>query len=264
MREIIQDGNEPIKDFKQIHQDAFVDVNAKLLMPPIAISIGTHQYKQQLNPNAFGTYGNFSCVVGASKARKSFFKSLLIASYIGGNTSEYAPDFKSHRDTDKFILDFDTEQSKYHSQKVFKRVCEIAGGTTKMYKPYSLRKYDFRERLEFIEWCMLESDYKSNIGLVSIDGFADFTACHPPDSIKEHGYRRRFLKSIRRLEGGDENVIADQHRHFIRVACVHCRITTTKVSFINYIVMHKRCKMNRLDRHCRISHIIPEAACVFR
>ena len=176
MRETLDIGHEPIKDFTHIHREAFVDVNAKLLMPPLAISIGTHEYRGDSIPNAFGTYGNFSCVVGASKSRKSFFKSLLIASYIGGNSVEYAPDFRSHRTDESFILDFDTEQSQYHSQRVFKRVCEIAGSNSEYYKPYSLRKYDFRERLEFIEWCMLESDYKDNIGLVSIDGFADLVA----------------------------------------------------------------------------------------
>jgi len=176
MRELIDNGSEPIKDFKQIHREAFVDVQAKLHMPPIALSIGTHEYRGDQVPNAFGTYGNFSCVVGASKSRKSFFKSLLIASYIGGESTQYAPSFRTHREDNGFVLDFDTEQSQFHSQRVFKRVCEISGGYNEFYKPYSLRKFDFRERLEFIEWCMLESDYKDSLGLVSIDGFADLVS----------------------------------------------------------------------------------------
>jgi len=176
MRKLIDNGTEEIKDFSQMHLEAFVDVTAKLHQPPIAISIGTHEYRQESVPNAFGTYGNFSCIVGASKSRKSFFKSLLLASYIGGKSTNFAEDFRSHRKDDSFILDFDTEQSKYHSQRVFKRVSDICGQNYKSYKPYSLRKYDFRERLEFIEWCMLESEYKDNIGLVSIDGFADLVS----------------------------------------------------------------------------------------
>lgn len=176
MRKLIDNGTEDIKDFSQMHLEAFVDVTAKLHQPPIAVSIGTHEYRQELVPNAFGTYGNFSCIVGASKSRKSFFKSLLLASYIGGQSTNFAPDFKSHRSDDSFVLDFDTEQSQYHSQRVFKRVIEMTGKNYEFYKPYSLRKYDFRERLEFIEWCMLESEYKDNIGLVSIDGFADLVS----------------------------------------------------------------------------------------
>jgi hypothetical protein len=163
-------------DFNKMKLDAFVDVNEKLLHPPVAVSIGSHEYKGDSIPNAFGTYGNFSCIVGASKARKSFLKSLVMAAYIGGKTNTYAPDFRSHRVGEGFVLDFDTEQSAYHSQRVFKRVCDLVGGNANFYKPFSLRKYTFRERLEFIEWCIMESEFKSNIGLVSIDGFADLVS----------------------------------------------------------------------------------------
>ena len=163
-------------DFNQMRAEAFVDVTKKLSHPPVAISIGTHEYRGESIPNAFGTFGNFTCIVGASKARKSFFKSLTVAAYIGGNTNSFAPDFRSHRKGEGFVLDFDTEQSAYHSQRVFKRVCDMVGGNAEFYKPFSLRKYTFRERLDFIEWCILESDFKSNIGLVSIDGFADLVS----------------------------------------------------------------------------------------
>ena len=175
MIDLVSDEN-PIKDFKQIYRESFVNVKAKLSPPPIAVSIGTHTYRQDLIPNAFGTYGNFSCIVGASKARKSFFKSLLLASYIGGNSTNYAPEFKSHNSDKKLILDFDTEQSKYHSQMVFTRVGDIVGSVSDFYKPFSLRKFTHVERLEFIEWCIMESDFKNNIGMVSIDGFADLVS----------------------------------------------------------------------------------------
>ena len=163
-------------DFSKMLKDAFVDVNDKLKEPPIAVSIGSHTYNGLEYPNSFGTYGNFSCIVGASKSRKSFFKSMLIASYIGGNSIEYAPSFRTHRDDNKLILDFDTEQSEYHSQRVFKRVCDMVGSNAEIYKPFSLRRYTHKERLEFIEWCILESDFKDSIGFVSIDGVADLVA----------------------------------------------------------------------------------------
>jgi len=175
MDKINLDFQEPSKlDFDKILKESFVDVNAELQTPPLAVSIGTHSYSGNNYPNAFGTYGNFSCIVGASKARKSFFKSMLVASYIGGNTNEYAPDFRTHRDSEKWVLDFDTEQSAYHSQRVFKRVCDMVGGNAAIYKPFSLRKYTHKERLEFIEWCILDK-YKG-AGLVSVDGIADLVA----------------------------------------------------------------------------------------
>jgi hypothetical protein len=41
------------------------------------------------------------------------------------------------------------------------------------YKPFALRPYDPKQRIEFIEWLIYESEMKDNIGLVSIDGLAD-------------------------------------------------------------------------------------------
>jgi len=169
---------EPIKiDYKKMFQSSFIDVQAKLSYPPTAISMGlTHEIAGTRYPIPFGTYGNFSCIVGASKSKKSFIKSLLMAAYIGGGVTNYADNIKTHRETDKFIIDIDTEQSEWHSQNVFKRVPKMVGEYYDYYKPFYLRKYDFKERLQFIEWLILESEFKDNIGLVSIDGFADLVS----------------------------------------------------------------------------------------
>ena len=160
-------------DCSKVHSESFVDVTEEIPKPPIALSIGEVEYGQTRYDCAFGTYGNFSCITGASKAKKTFIKSLLIASFIGGKSNYYADNIKSHRNKDSYILDFDTEQSKWHSQKVFKRVGSITGANYELYKPFYLRRLDYKERLEFIEWCILESEYRDNIGFVNIDGFAD-------------------------------------------------------------------------------------------
>jgi hypothetical protein len=52
-------------------------------------------------------------------------------------------------------------------------VQQITGGYYKNYKPFYLRKYGYKERVQFIEYMILESEYKNNIGFVNIDGFAD-------------------------------------------------------------------------------------------
>jgi hypothetical protein len=41
------------------------------------------------------------------------------------------------------------------------------------YKPFALRPLDPKQRLEFIEYLIMESEMKDNIGLISIDGLAD-------------------------------------------------------------------------------------------
>ena len=166
----------PKLDYRKMQKEAFINVNDKLSYPPTAISMGEITIGQTRYPIPFGTMGNFSAIIGASKSKKTFLKSLIVASYIGGTTENYARDFKSHRATDKYILDIDTEQGEWHAQRVCKRVLQLCGGTYANYKPFYLRKYDYKERLEFIDWLILESEYRNEIGLVSIDGFADLVS----------------------------------------------------------------------------------------
>lgn len=161
------------KDFIKIHDEHFISVDEILKPQPVAISIGHSEYKGTTYPIPMGSYGDFSCIVGASKAKKSFFKSMLIAGYIGGNSNMFAEDIKGHRTSDKYVIDIDTEQSEYHSQRVFKRVVELVGVNPSFYKPFSLRKLSANERFEFIDWLFTQSPYVGNIGLVSIDGIAD-------------------------------------------------------------------------------------------
>jgi hypothetical protein len=166
--------SEPKKlDFNEMYKSCFVDVSIELPPPPVALSLGTYSYKGFEHPIPFGTYGNFSCVVGASKSMKTFLKSALIAGYIGGQANNYFPDLKGHHQKDKFIVDVDTEQSTWHTQRVARRVCEMVGTNPDNFKPFTTREYDPKIRFQFIEWLMMESDIKNNIGLITIDGAAD-------------------------------------------------------------------------------------------
>ena len=161
------------KDFSTIHDTHFVDVNEKIQRQPVCVSIGESIYKQKVYPIPFGSYGDYSCIVGSSKSKKTFLKSAIIAGFIGGQSTNYFPNIKGHHMNDKFIIDIDTEQSKYHSQRVFKRVCDMVGSNYELYKPFAIRTMSANERLEFIDWLIMESEYKNNIGLISIDGYAD-------------------------------------------------------------------------------------------
>lgn len=161
-------------NLENIYKASFVDVTKKIEYPPVAVSIGTHRMGSKDFPIPFGTYGNFSCIVGASKSKKTFLKSLITASFIGGQTSNYTSSIKSHRDRECFIIDLDTEQSSWHAQNVFKRVTRLVGVENyEFYKPFALRPYEPKERLQFIEWLIYESEMKDNIGFIAIDGLAD-------------------------------------------------------------------------------------------
>lgn len=169
-----KDENKVLINVHNIYESSFVDVTKKIEQPPIAISIGSRMFRDRSYPIPFGTYGNFSCLVGPSKSKKSFLKSLIVASYIGGDTSQYASSIKPHRDRDCYVIDIDTEQSMYDAQKVFKRTMKLVGRENyEYYKPFALRPYEPKQRIEFIEWLIYESELKDNIGFISIDGLAD-------------------------------------------------------------------------------------------
>lgn len=160
-------------NYSQVFQDSFIDPSEELKQQPIAISVRDSIYKGNSYPIPFGSYGDFSCIVGASKSRKTFFKSMIEAGYIGGKSSVLNPSIKGHDTVGKLVISIDTEQSRFHTQRVQRRVLEMVGSNYDLYKTFSLRQYNPKERFEFIDWIVNESEYKGNIGLMSIDGYVD-------------------------------------------------------------------------------------------
>ena len=160
-------------DFQAIFRDAFIDIDKKYSAPPICLSIGSYRVDDRVYPIRFGTESNFSAIVGQSKSKKSFFKSLLIASYIGCDPV-YSGNIKSHREREGYIIDIDTEQGEYDAHRCFKRVQKMVGASiTDFYKPFALRPYSAKERIQFIDWVIYESEFRNELLWVSIDGMAD-------------------------------------------------------------------------------------------
>ena len=161
-------------DFDKIEQSCFVDLSEEMPHPEILLSIGQHEYKGNYYPTPIMTAGEFSAIIATSKSKKTFLKSAFLASYIGGSSSVLFPNIKSHRDNEYTILDFDTEQGKYYTQRTFRRVIEMVGANYKNYKGYATRHLSSNERLLLIDYC-LKNQHKYNhpVKLVSIDGIAD-------------------------------------------------------------------------------------------
>lgn len=182
---------EKVVDFKKLHDQSLIDVSEQIKRQPVALSIGDYEYAGNIYPITFGSYGDFSCIVGASKSKKTFLKSALIAGYIGGQSNTLFPDIKGHNTSGKFVLDIDTEQSKFHTQRVVKRVCNMVGSDPEFYKGFSLRKESAKVRFQFIEWLIMESEYKNNIGLVSVDGSADLL-----DNVNDLDESNRIVQGL--------------------------------------------------------------------
>lgn len=166
MEEHIKNGTQPdlSSELKSLRiKNAIIDLTKPIKAPPMLISGGV-DHDNEIIPVM--TEGNFSAIVGLSKSRKSFFKTAIISTYMGGEFGE----LQGHRRTDKYIIDVDTEQSRYHCQRMFKRT-ELMAGYYPKYIPVSLREYEPKDRLEIL--ADIVEVYKGNIGLISIDGYAD-------------------------------------------------------------------------------------------
>lgn len=162
-----------------LEQDAYVDISEDIKYPPVAISCGTYQDRNLDGtfteyPIPIGTYGNFSFIQAPPKSMKTYFLSLLSASYQKKN--DYSGLIKGNRQGKK-IIHFDTEQGKFHCQKVFRRPLIMNNLTEdKGYYTYALRSLNYKDRINFIDYILKDKLDGDNIGLVIIDGVADLVA----------------------------------------------------------------------------------------
>ena len=168
------DVNEVPFNYDEMYKDCFVDLDVVIERPPCALSIGKYEYNGSYYDIDAHTYGEMSATVAPSKTKKSFYKSALIASYIGGDSYKYFPNMKSHRgENDYYIVDIDTEQGQFYAQKVFRRVQQMTGIQYINYLPFAMRSKTPQERVMFVDALLQDPRFKGKIKFVSIDGIAD-------------------------------------------------------------------------------------------
>ena len=144
-------------------QDSRLKVTDKFLSPPVILRV---------DDSIVGTLGNFSASTGKAKSKKTFNVSAIVASALCNekilNYSVSLPESK------RKILYADTEQSKFHCQKVLERILKLSGfpidKQPETLEFLSLRKYCPKIRLGIIEEAINHSE---NLGLVIIDGIRD-------------------------------------------------------------------------------------------
>ena len=162
---------------QSIEEDCKINAREIISYPPVAISLGENliktKYGDMLLPIPIGTYGNFSVVSAPPKTKKTFLISLLASVYLSGSNN-FGGNIKGHREN-RSVLHFDTEQGKWHAQRVFKRVLDMNDSDySKYYHTFGLRTIGFKQRIEFIEYCLEHKAEK--IGLCVIDGIADLVS----------------------------------------------------------------------------------------
>lgn len=171
MNEYIQDDE--LARGEYLLEQCYIDPRKTLEHPPIALSYGTYSYKTSdeviTYDTPIGTYGNFSFIQAPPKHKKTFLVTLLSAAYLGGNSEKFCGKIKGHRDG-RHLLHFDTEQSAFHAQRVFRRTLDMSGVEEDCYYTYGLRSQDPKDRISIIEAAIHQNE---DAGLVVIDGLAD-------------------------------------------------------------------------------------------
>lgn len=181
--DLTDDSNESDFDYEKVFQDCFVNLDEEILPPQTIMGIGTHTYKGKEYVNSTFTIGEMSAIVAPKKSKKTFLKTSLCASYIGGSASNYFPNIISRRQQDFYVFDFDTEQGEFYSQTAMRRVSEMVGGNYKNYMPFSLKKISKKDRLNLIDGIVNDPKYKNKIGIIFIDGIVDL--CENPNDINK-------------------------------------------------------------------------------
>lgn len=164
MKKIELGQKNSVHDYQGIYENCVIDFDTKVEKQPIAL---------KCNGEVFGSYGDFSCIVGHSKSMKTVLKNAIIASYIGGRTNNYFEGFTGIGSKDKIVLDLDTEQSPYHVKRNVSMIWRLYGSKYNGYKAFNLRKNSIDQRYGFLRWILLESEFAGNVGLICVDGAAD-------------------------------------------------------------------------------------------
>lgn len=157
-------------DAAKIFESSFVDLSKEPEPLEVLFYMGRDMFNKRV---PVGTRGEFSSIVARSKMKKSFLKSIIEASVIGGDSGKYTDLITPGRKTDGYIISIDTEQGEFYAHKTFKRVERLISKPFDKYKPFQMRKINIKDRVKFIDWLVFESEFSGNIDFLTIDGVAD-------------------------------------------------------------------------------------------
>ncbi len=156
-----------VSEIEKILEGARIDLSKTIDKPPTILSIKETQATTSVYKRVF-TLGNFSCVIGKAKSKKTFVISLFTASLLNRDANEkFVSDLPDNKNK---ILYFDTEQGEYDSYNVIKRIERMAGTSTNLVA-FNLRPFTPVERCQIIEHAFNIMGEKT--GFCVIDGIAD-------------------------------------------------------------------------------------------
>lgn len=156
-------------EYEGILKGAYINLDIPIAKPPIIMFIHDNEITGTKKKRLF-TLGNFSCITGKSKSKKTFLSSIFLASATlnGEIQSKITSQFPNNK---RAVLMFDTEQSEYDSYVTANRIPELVGQDFSNFGAFDLREYSPLDRCKIIDYAL--SKFKDSVGYVVIDGIAD-------------------------------------------------------------------------------------------
>ena len=123
--------------------------------------------------------GNFSCVVGRAKSRKTFFIGAIVGALYKGSYMGFST--KDNKASNLKILYLDTEQDKGDAAESFKRIEKISNQTLApcIFCGITLRHLSVKERIKVLE----QAAEEEKPDIIVIDGITDLMI-NPNDLIE--------------------------------------------------------------------------------
>ncbi|HEY3389070.1 MAG TPA: bifunctional DNA primase/polymerase, partial [Prolixibacteraceae bacterium] len=110
-------GKMQLFEIEKILLGALIDTRKHIEKPPTILSI-KEQTGTQFQYNRVLTLGNFSCIIGKAKSKKTFFISLITAALLSNDgKGKFIGELPANKNE---ILYFDTEQGEYDSYNVIR------------------------------------------------------------------------------------------------------------------------------------------------
>jgi hypothetical protein len=186
-------------DFAGLRQNSRLQVTDEFIAPPVILRIGD---------SIIGTLGNFSASTGKAKSKKTFHVCAIVASALNNNrVLNYSASLPENK---RRILYVDTEQSKFHCQKVLKHILQLAGLPVDIHPEtmefLSLRKFSSKIRMGIIEEAICHTE---NPGLAVIDGVCDlaYDISHSSFSSYSHSVQKDFNFTVSKLIHSRESLL---------------------------------------------------------
>jgi KaiC/GvpD/RAD55 family RecA-like ATPase len=168
-----EDKKEEVKSPNQLDEiirKCYIDTEIPVAKPPIIMRIKARQGISSLIYTRVFTLGNFSAIIGKSKAKKTFLATMFMACATKGGELDHTiqADLPESRPG---VVMFDTEQSNYDAYISAKRVCDMSGKYKDRFGSFDLREFTPLERCNIIDRFIEKRSY--GISFIVIDGISD-------------------------------------------------------------------------------------------